>query len=95
MLGAGADAWGGAGGLGRVFHLSCSGAGAPWYMLGNARSAGLLHGLGFSPFGAVVQRKNTARDALVDIRQIILTPEQWHCLNPMEITTPRVTSIGR
>ena len=45
------------------------------YMLGNARSAGLLHGLGFSPFGAVVQRKNMARDALVDIRQMILTPE--------------------
>jgi RimJ/RimL family protein N-acetyltransferase len=61
------------------------------YMLGNARSAGLLHGLGFSPFGAVVQRKNTAQDALVDIRQMILTPEQWHCLNPMGITTPRVT----
>ena len=38
----------------------------------------------------MVQRKNMARGALVDIRQMILTPEQWHCLNPMEITTSRV-----
>ena len=39
----------------------------------------------------MVQRKNMARGALVDIRQMILTPEQWHCLNPMKITTPRMT----
>ena len=33
--------------------------------------------------------KYTARDAMIDMRQMILTPEQWYCLNPMEITTPR------
>jgi len=59
-----------------AYFTSTSAAQVPsGYMLGNARSAGLLHGLGFSPFGGVVQRKNMARDALVDIRQMILTPE--------------------
>ena len=40
--------------------------------------------------GVVTQHNSRALQAVVDIRQIILSPEQWHAVNPVEITTPRV-----
>jgi RimJ/RimL family protein N-acetyltransferase len=60
------------------------------YMIGNTRSAALLHSLGFSRLAGVVAIKSCAREALVDARQMVLTPEQWHAVNPIEIATPRM-----
>ena len=60
------------------------------YMIGNTRSAALLHSLGFSRLVGVVAIKSCAREALVDARQMVLTPEQWHAVNPIEIATPRM-----
>ena len=60
------------------------------YMIGNTRSAALLHSLGFSRLVGVVATKSCAREALVDARQMVLTPEQWHAVNPIEIATPRM-----
>ncbi len=60
------------------------------YMIGNTRSAALLHRLGFSRLGRVVALKSHARKTLVDGRQMVLTPEQWHAVNPIEIATPRM-----
>ncbi len=60
------------------------------YMIGNTRSAALLHSLGFSRLVGVVAIKSSAREALVDAHQMVLTPEQWHTVNPIEIATPRM-----
>ena len=46
--------------------------------------------MGFSTNGVVTQHNSCALHAVVNIRQMILSPEQWHAVNPVEITTPRV-----
>ena len=60
------------------------------YITGNTRSAALLHRTGFSTTGMVTQHHSRALHAVVNIRQMILSTEQWHAVNPVEITTPRV-----
>ena len=60
------------------------------YITGNTRSAALLHRVGFSTTGVVTQHNSRALRAVVNIRQMILSSEQWHAVNLVEITTPRV-----
>ena len=64
------------------------------YITGNTRSAALLHRMGFSTTGVVTQHHSRALHAVVNIRQMILSPEQWHAVNPVEITTPRVRAYA-
>ena len=90
MLGAGVDARGGAGGIGSIFYRPQCCASANILHDWQHRSAALLYRLGFSRLGRVVGLKSHARKALVDGRQMVLTPEQWHAVNPIKIATPRM-----
>ena len=53
------------------------------YITGNTRSAALLHRMGFSTTGVVTQHHSRALHAVVNIRQMILSPEQWYAVNPV------------
>ncbi len=57
----------------------------------NARSASILRNLGFSYRGSPRMRTNAALNLEYESRAMLLTPEQWHGLNPWVIETERLT----
>jgi RimJ/RimL family protein N-acetyltransferase len=55
------------------------------YHLGNDRSANVLVKMGFSPNGCEM-RPSLAQNRDLELQKMLLTPEQWHALNPVTIT---------
>lgn len=75
----------------RMYFQSPAAAALPsGYLLGNAPSQGLLAKLGFGTVPEQFTRHRIDSKASVTVQRMILTPEQWHAMNPWVIETPRL-----
>lgn len=62
------------------------------YHLGNDRSANVLVKMGFSPMGREM-RAALAQGRDVELQKMMLTPEQWHAINPVSIHAGDMTLL--